>query len=349
MLEANPDLTWRDVQEILAKTAQVKDPSHPSWVTNAAGYHHSYLYGFGVVDADAAVTEAMSWDLLRRERQIVLDSGEVNVIIPEYKDGSAEASIAVGDDESTFLVESVSILLNLRHFSRGDLEIMLTSPSGTESLVHPGPRPENTVPGRDERWKFMTLRNWGEVPTGEWKLTIVDKAEADLEECVDFEYQPQRSDGAILTCDYLSSEPPECKDGNVLPSFFTYIAPSLDDPIVIDPVNGLGPADACCSCGGGFLASSTADILISWKLQIFGHYLDGQPTTSPTQAPTGEEVPSTSPIVEDNNDNSNSSTNNTDANNNNIDGVSDASDAAITSLSRTVALFSMLGAALWQT
>ena len=37
MLEANPSLGWRDVQEILARTAQKTDPGHKDWTTNAAG------------------------------------------------------------------------------------------------------------------------------------------------------------------------------------------------------------------------------------------------------------------------------------------------------------------------
>ena len=48
MLEKNPNLTWRDVQAILAATAQKMDPDDESWYTNSAGYSHSYKYGFGV-------------------------------------------------------------------------------------------------------------------------------------------------------------------------------------------------------------------------------------------------------------------------------------------------------------
>lgn len=60
MLQVNPDLTWRDVQGVLASTSQKVQPSDPSWSTNAAGFHHSYLYGFGVVDAGAAVKASKS-------------------------------------------------------------------------------------------------------------------------------------------------------------------------------------------------------------------------------------------------------------------------------------------------
>ena len=76
MLEANPDLGWRDVQEILALSArQVGDPASLTgyekyaWSYNGAdnwnggGMHFSNDYGFGLVDALAAVRLAESWTL----------------------------------------------------------------------------------------------------------------------------------------------------------------------------------------------------------------------------------------------------------------------------------------------
>jgi len=64
-------------------------------------------------------------------------------------------------------------LLDLQHYNRGDLEVTLVSPKGTESILHPGRRPENNNSG-EERWKLTTVRNWGEDPTGTWKLKIKD-------------------------------------------------------------------------------------------------------------------------------------------------------------------------------
>ena len=53
MLEANPDLGWRDVQDILAWTAQPVptdiDPNNNSAQQNGAGLIHSNWYGFGIV------------------------------------------------------------------------------------------------------------------------------------------------------------------------------------------------------------------------------------------------------------------------------------------------------------
>ena len=55
VLEANPSLTWRDVQGVLAATARTnftdEDDEAGQWTTNAAGVKHSYKYGFGLVGA----------------------------------------------------------------------------------------------------------------------------------------------------------------------------------------------------------------------------------------------------------------------------------------------------------
>ena len=67
MLQANPNLGYRDVQEILAYSAHNTDPTNPGWETNGAhdwnggGLHFSQDYGFGMVDATAAVRLAESW------------------------------------------------------------------------------------------------------------------------------------------------------------------------------------------------------------------------------------------------------------------------------------------------
>jgi kexin len=46
MLQANPELRWRDVQDILARTSVKIDASDSSWINNGAGLPHSVIYGF---------------------------------------------------------------------------------------------------------------------------------------------------------------------------------------------------------------------------------------------------------------------------------------------------------------
>ena len=68
--QANPSLTWRDLKLILAASARKNDPTNTGWQdgarkygsTSAADrYYFNHEYGFGVVDAKAAVDMAKGW------------------------------------------------------------------------------------------------------------------------------------------------------------------------------------------------------------------------------------------------------------------------------------------------
>lgn len=220
VLQVNPELGWRDVQGIIAETSQKTDPTHFSWMKNAAGFDHSVLYGFGVVDAGAAVNAAKTWELFSAEKQLVVESGEINLSIPDSPSPAVSASVMV-EAVDTFVVESVVVYLDLLHASRGDLDITLRSPSGTESLLHPGQRPENSQ--STERWKLMTVQAWGESANGEWTISMLDRREGDVNSCVNL---PDWSVGITLntgdvvavTCDFLERQG-TCDDGGLPPSF----------------------------------------------------------------------------------------------------------------------------------
>jgi hypothetical protein len=76
VLEANPNLSYRDVKYILATTATRNHPNQPAvtladgrtlvpgWTVNAAGRAYSNWYGFGVVNAARAVQVAENFQSL---------------------------------------------------------------------------------------------------------------------------------------------------------------------------------------------------------------------------------------------------------------------------------------------
>jgi subtilisin-like proprotein convertase family protein/subtilisin family serine protease len=171
MLDANPNLTWRDVQHILVETARKNDPTDPGWTKNQAGYEHNYKYGFGAIDAEAAVNLALAEDWQSVGREWMLTSGEieVNESIPE--NGSVPSSTVEITDDIT--VEKVEVMFDATHEERGDLKVVLTSPDGTESILA-APRPNDE--GDDySKWLFTSARHWGESSRGEWKLEVFDE------------------------------------------------------------------------------------------------------------------------------------------------------------------------------
>ncbi len=61
LLSANPELTYRDVQQILILSARQFDFADPDLTTNGAGFLVSHNVGFGVPDAGVAVQLALNW------------------------------------------------------------------------------------------------------------------------------------------------------------------------------------------------------------------------------------------------------------------------------------------------
>ena len=143
MLQARPTLTWRDVQGVLATTARLTDPTDSSWVTNGAQLKHSYRYGFGIVDAHAAVQSALTWTLLSPERRVTAKS-TLNSTWNVPQDGSVLEMTLIISPPAPMAVEHVYVYLDLDHTFRGDLQLTLISPSGTPSILIPGPRAEAT-------------------------------------------------------------------------------------------------------------------------------------------------------------------------------------------------------------
>jgi hypothetical protein len=50
-LEANRNLTWRDVQHLIIETAKPKYLNALDWKTNGVGKRVSHAFGFGMMDA----------------------------------------------------------------------------------------------------------------------------------------------------------------------------------------------------------------------------------------------------------------------------------------------------------
>jgi len=175
MLEANPSLTWRDVQHILMVTAEKNDPSDPDWTTNGAGFHVNPKFGFGRVNAQAAVAAAdlkfPSDGYASPAAGPVQGDSTPALAIPDNNIVGVSDTITIPDD---ILVEFVEIFFTSNHPRWGDLEITLTSPAGTESVL--GEKHDNTEENVVvySNWRFGSVRHFGESSQGDWTLTVKD-------------------------------------------------------------------------------------------------------------------------------------------------------------------------------
>ena len=166
MLQANPKLGWRDVQEVLIRSAAMAQPENPGWFTNSAKIRFNHEFGAGRVDAAAAVQLASGWQNLGARRSAVVVKATKD-LPPIPDEGIFEGSLLVTDD---LRVEQVTLNLTLTHPSRGELAIDLISPAGTIShlFVPHGDTNQNI------EHRFTSVFQWGESARGDWKLRIRD-------------------------------------------------------------------------------------------------------------------------------------------------------------------------------
>lgn len=186
MLEANPALSLRDVKHILAETAQQNDAAFPGistttlwpvgtslqleqpWIQNAAGYWFSHRYGFGSIDAAAAVDMAEQFAGLPER---VADIEVAQAISSDQAIGNGSSKNILFRAPSTVQkIENVRVEINLSTDGVRCNQIELVSPSQTKSiLLAAGSGFSNT---RLTNTRFLSNAFYGEPSGGDWTLTI---------------------------------------------------------------------------------------------------------------------------------------------------------------------------------
>ncbi|XP_052616487.1 proprotein convertase subtilisin/kexin type 6 isoform X1 [Peromyscus californicus insignis] len=175
-LEANNQLTWRDVQHLLVKTSRPAHLKASDWKVNGAGHKVSHLYGFGLVDAEALVLEARKWTAVPSQHVCVATADKRPRSIPivqVLRTTALTNACADHSDQRVVYLEHVVVRISISHPRRGDLQIHLISPSGTKSQLLAKRLLDFSNEGFTN-WEFMTVHCWGEKAEGEWTLEIQD-------------------------------------------------------------------------------------------------------------------------------------------------------------------------------
>lgn len=190
MLEANPQLGWRDVQLILANSAVKSGAAPRDWRYNGAGHWNGggmhfdadgHDLGFGLVDALAAVRLAESWGRQPSTSANLHEASLTRATPEDIPDlGSVTQTLTLA---RSIEIERVEVTLRATHTYVGDLSLELRSPAGTTSwlLSRPGlndARPYGTSQ-EDVDFTFTTVLSMGEDSAGEWALTVHDGARGD--------------------------------------------------------------------------------------------------------------------------------------------------------------------------
>ncbi|WAR00449.1 NEC1-like protein, partial [Mya arenaria] len=149
VLEANADVTWRDMQHIVTWTAEYSSlKDNDGWMQNGAGFMVNPNFGFGLLNANAMVelADPRTW---RR--------------VPE---------------KMICVVTSINSNLPVEVSSGQELEVVIHSSGCHTRTLLLSVRPNDRSTVGFQNWTFMSTHNWGEDPHGEWKLIVRDKAGA---------------------------------------------------------------------------------------------------------------------------------------------------------------------------
>ena len=212
MRQANRNLTWRDIKLILAATAKKIDEYEVGCIVNAGcigngewlsggtkygsnseTYFFNHQYGFGLVDAGAAVELAKAENWTNLPEMDTIEKRDINFpsnsISCTTNDGLEEcitsSAVTIKTDDIDF-IEYIDVTLRGRHSSFSDLRVKLISPKGFESeLAVPVVKKINdrgyiNIINRywkdyPQSWRFGSARHLGEDPNGDWRLEIIDR------------------------------------------------------------------------------------------------------------------------------------------------------------------------------
>ncbi|XP_045398712.1 proprotein convertase subtilisin/kexin type 4 isoform X4 [Lemur catta] len=208
-LEANPFLTWRDMQHLVVRASRPAQLQAEDWRTNGVGRQGATGPGRG---GGARPTGPVTAILLHSEPPLRLRAAgrraagghgshlgahaapeemhcqrpaqphagrrrspprSPSPILPLMHVGN-NVSACAGSHNYIRSLEHVQVQLSLSYSRRGDLEISLTSPMGTRSTLV-AIRPLDISGQGYNNWIFMSTHFWDENPQGLWILGLENK------------------------------------------------------------------------------------------------------------------------------------------------------------------------------
>lgn len=203
LMSAYPNLSQRDIRHLLATTATRVDTNSDDvrlsyqtaqgqtrtvtglegWQQNAADRWYSPTYGFGLIDVNAALEAAKTYQPL--PEQVFTDwawsyhnqNGDTGLPIADAGVATTADSVRVTDD---LTIEAVQVRSSIDHSRMSDLLIELESPSGTRSVLM-SPRNsmlsnalDSTYPEGFTDHLMLSHKFNSESSAGQWTLHVTD-------------------------------------------------------------------------------------------------------------------------------------------------------------------------------
>ena len=237
MLSANPNLGWRDIRDILRRTARQMNPDYGNqnyrnhqvnltlnptlsdststalsdgataaridygWQTNGAGNKYSNWYGFGLVDAKAAVTMAKAYTSYKLT-QLVVPTWSLAGVDGQVKYGEVKelGKFSVASEKA---IDMIQLVFNaskkpdneVSNVCMGSVGIFLKSPQGSVSVLstpynvfydnttHTKDTRNGGKIGSDSIYVLGSYAFYGENPKGDWTIYAVSGTPLTTSEC----------------------------------------------------------------------------------------------------------------------------------------------------------------------
>ena len=165
-------MAYTSVPIDLNRTYEQQNIPQYNWTVNAAGYSHHHWYGFGQVDASAAVTYAQSFNsdsLGNFFTTGYIDSG--TTIQMQDLVGTVIEIPVTKPQNSSGIVEHVRLTIAFEHSIPYSVGIRLTSPSGT---VIPVLQPYTNLGSSSQTTDIGVVGFYLENMEGTWQVEFID-------------------------------------------------------------------------------------------------------------------------------------------------------------------------------
>lgn len=176
ILQANPELTWRDVQYLTVLSAAEIDPFDGTWQDSAVeGRKYSPKYGWGKIDAEKMVKMAQNnWTLLKPQSWYYMPYQITDLSISNEVEEVQDSFTVTAEILKKFnfeRIEQITITVDINSGKRGAVEVDIVSPGGIVS-------PLAVRRGHDQdklgfrKWTFSSVAHWGETGEGTWIIKV---------------------------------------------------------------------------------------------------------------------------------------------------------------------------------
>ncbi|XP_025032173.1 proprotein convertase subtilisin/kexin type 4 [Python bivittatus] len=161
-LEANPVLTWRDMQHLVVRASSPAHLQADDWAVNGVGRKVSHYYGYGLLNAGALVEMAKRWTRTRPQQKCFIQVvykpvGSRPPALPPVE------ILAPGQPHGEGVGASAS---------------PVPDPPGVWGCCLLAARPYDTSREGYKDWSFMSTHYWDEDPQGIWTLLLENKGDA---------------------------------------------------------------------------------------------------------------------------------------------------------------------------